>query len=93
MKSPTKFGKKGQALGGLSAAVIAIVVAIIVVSISAQVLGTIKSTQIVDSAEANVTDQGISALGTFADFFPVIVVLVILGIILAFFLTRRGGGV
>jgi type II secretory pathway component PulF len=59
-----------------------IVVAIIGVSIGAQVLGQIQASQTPDSAEANLTGQGISALSQFGDWWTVIVIVVVAVIVI-----------
>jgi hypothetical protein len=55
---------------------------VIILAVMAQVLGVVKGTQTVNSAEYNITGSGMESLQTFSDFNPVIVIFIILGIIL-----------
>ena len=82
-----KTTKKGLTqLAGLQYAAIAIVVLVIVVSIGAQILGQIQSTQSNTSTEYNVTGKGISAMSTFGDWFAIIVIVVIAVVIISLLL-------
>jgi hypothetical protein len=90
--------KKGQALGGLSNSAIAVLLLILVVAVGATVLQTIQGTQTLNAADYNITGQGLTALGTYGDFFTVIVVVVVFAVIIglfAFFAMRgtRGGAI
>lgn len=57
-------------------------VAVIGVSIIAQILGQIKSTQTANSAEYNLTGAGITAMGTWGNWFTIIITVVIAVIII-----------
>jgi hypothetical protein len=71
-----KMNKRGQGLGMLMPAALTLCVAIIAISIGAQVLGTVQDTQTADSAGYNVTDAGLDAVEDFSDWFTTIVVVV-----------------
>jgi len=73
-------------LNQLLPAALIIVVAIIGVSIGAQVLGQIAASQTVDSAEYNITTQGLEGLANFGDWWGVIVIVVIAVIVIALIL-------
>jgi len=57
-------------------------VAIVGISIVAQILGTIAGTQTALSAERNITDAGLTALGQWGDWFSIIVIVVIAVIVI-----------
>ena len=59
--------KKGMA--GLSAGAIALVVLIFVVTIGANLVSTVQSTQTSGSIAANVSGAGLTGLKTFGDYF------------------------
>ena len=59
-----------------------ILVAVIAISIGATVLAQIRGTQETDAADWNITTQGLDALGTFGDFFAVIVIVAVAAIII-----------
>ena len=88
--------KKGQALGGLSNSAIAVILLVLVVSVGATILQTIRGTQATNNYDYNITTTGLSALVTYSNFFSVIVVVVVFAVIIglfAFFAMRgRGGG-
>ena len=81
-------------LGDLTPAAMIVLVAIIAISIGAQVLGKIQDTQTSLTHEWNVTDAGLEALGDFADWFAIIVVVVIaaivIGLVMFFGRSTRG---
>jgi len=62
-----------------------IIVLIITVSIGAKVLMTLQGTQTSNYADYNVTGDGLTAIGTYSDFFVVIVVIGILSAIVLMF--------
>ena len=74
--------KKGQ-LDLLRVAGIALAVITIIVAVSSQVLGEIKSTQTSGTAEYNVTEKGIEAQTQLANFLKVIAVVVAAVVIIA----------
>ncbi len=86
--------QKGQALGGLSNSAIAVLLLILVVAVGATVLQTIRGTQTADAHDYNITTAGLTALGTYSDFFSVIVVVVVFAVIIGLFafFTLRGRG-
>jgi hypothetical protein len=59
-----------------------ILVAVIAISIGATVLTSIQGTQTVDASDYNITQAGLEALGTFGDFFPVIVIVAIAAVVI-----------
>jgi type II secretory pathway component PulF len=66
-------------------------VAIIGVSIVAQVLGQIKTSQTVSSAEYNITSKGLTALLQWGDWFSVIVIVVVAVIVIGLVMMLAGG--
>jgi hypothetical protein len=93
MKSK-QLRKKGQALGGLSNSAIAVLLLVLVVSVGATVLQTIRGTQTAGNHDYNITTAGLSSLNTYSDFFSVIVVVVVFAVIIGLFafFTLRGRG-
>jgi hypothetical protein len=89
-----KTKSKGQALGGLSNSAIAVIMLVLVVAVGATILQTIRGTQTAANYDYNVTTQGLSALGTYGNFFSVIVVVVVFAVIIGLFafFTMRGRG-
>jgi len=94
LQSKIKMSQKGQALGGLSNAAIAVILLVLVVTVGATVLQTVRGTQTAGNADFNITNDGLNSLGTFSDFFSVIVVVVVFAVIIGLFafLTLRGQG-
>ena len=78
----TKLSKKGVTLNQMLPAALVIGVAIIGISIVAQILGTIKITQTAATAEYNITDLGLDALLQWGDWFSIIVIVVIAVIVI-----------
>lgn len=81
-------------LNQLLPAALLIIVAVIGVSVGAQVLGQIQGSQDPNSAEYNITGKGLEALGQFGDWFGVIVIVVIavivIGLVLMLSVIRQG---
>lgn len=77
-------------IGDLTPIAMVILVAVIAISIGATVLVSIRTVQndVVDSFPANtspafnITNKGITALGTFSDFFQVIAVVAVAAIVI-----------
>jgi hypothetical protein len=86
--------KKGQALGGLSNSAIAVIMLVLVVAVGATVLQTVRDTQTENDSDYNISDTGLDAMSTYADFFNVIVVVVVFAVIIGLFalFTMRGRG-
>lgn len=59
-----------------------ILVAVIAISIGATVLTEVLGTQEKDSTAANITTAGLESLGTFGEFFPVIVIVAVAAIVI-----------
>tara|TARA_Y100000310_G_scaffold168654_1_gene168717 strand:- start:22 stop:312 length:291 start_codon:yes stop_codon:yes gene_type:complete len=80
--------KGGFNLNTLQTVALGLVVLTVVVSIGAEILGQLQATQTPAGAPANITGQGLTAMGSFGDWFGVIVVVsvavVILGLIMLF---------
>lgn len=70
------FGKKGITVQNLGSYALAFCVAVIIVSVSAQVLGQIRATQTSNSYEYNVTGEGLSGLETMGEWFPTIATII-----------------
>jgi len=84
MKSKQKLvlGKKGMAIGDILPAAMIIVVAVVGVSIGAQILGQIKDSQVAGSAEYNITDSGLKGISKFGDWWGIIVTVIIAVIVI-----------
>ena len=76
------MNKRGVSLNTMLPAALIIGVAIVGISIVAQILGTISATQTAESAEKNITDAGLAALGQWGDWFSIIVIVVIAVIVI-----------
>jgi len=83
--------RKGNALSTIGPVALTLVIAIFVVSMGATILGKLKDTQTSGTAEYNITDKGITGLGQFGDWWTVIVLAVILGIIVFVLYAYLGG--
>ena len=85
---------KGQALGGLSNSAIAVILLVLVVSVGATILQTVRGTQTAANYDYNVTTAGLASLITYSNFFSVIVVVVVFAVIIGLFafFTLRGRG-
>lgn len=77
--------KKG--IGGLSDSAIQFVVVAVTIGIGATILATIQATQTVNGFAYNASQQGLSALNTFATNLGTLALVVVFGVIL-FFLGR-----
>lgn len=77
------MNKKGTSLNAMLPVALIIGIAIIGISIVAQILGTIKGTQTAGTAEYNITDEGLTALLQWGDWFSIIVIVVIAVIVIA----------
>lgn len=69
-------------VGDLTPIAMVILVAIIAISIGATVLTSIQGTQTADAADYNITGKGLTALGTFSDFFQVIAVVAVAAVVI-----------
>ena len=76
------MNKRGVTLNTMLPAALIIGVAIVGISIVAQILGTIKGTQTSGTAEYNITGDGLTALGQWGDWFSIIVIVVIAVIVI-----------
>lgn len=76
------MNKKGFSLNQMLPAALVIGVAIVGISIVAQILGTIAGTQTADSVENNITDAGLTALAQWEDWFGIVVIVVIAVIVI-----------
>ena len=76
----------------MGAVALALVVAVIVTSIGAQILGQISTTQTANSYEKNVTTKGQDALKNLGDWLPtiglIVAAVVVIGIIVGAFAKR-----
>ena len=84
--------KKGYQTGDLLPLTIIFVVVAVAISLGAQVLNDIQSTQTINSTAYNATGYGLSSVNTFAKWLPtialVVVIAVIIGILIVY-LARR----
>lgn len=73
---------KGQTVSGLQGSALAIVVLVITVAIGATVLSEVRDTQTAAATDYNVTSAGLDALGTYGDWFEIIVIVIIAVVII-----------
>ena len=89
------LGRKGITVQDLGSYALAFAVAVIIVSVAAQVLGQIQTTQTSASYEYNVTEKGLSGMKTLGDWFPtiatIIAAVVIIVLIVSGFRPTVGG--
>ncbi len=80
---------KGITLGQFGSLALAFVVAAIVISLGAEILAQVLSTQTAATYEYNVTTQGLVGAETFGDWLPTIAVVVaaavVIGVIVNYF--------
>lgn len=81
---------KGQTVSSLAGGAIALVVLVVVIAVGAQILGTIQDTQTVNTTEHNTTAEGLKAMDEFANWFTIIVLVIIAVVIIGLLL--RGFG-
>lgn len=87
-----KFNKRGiGALQMLTGGAIAILIAIITVSIAIQVNDSIASSFTANSAARNAADAGTTGLAQFGEYWTAIVSVIILVVIVGLFAYFRGG--
>lgn len=91
MQTVMKTKSKGQ-IATMWMAALGLVVLAFVLAIGGNILTTLQSTQTAGTVAANVTGQGLSALGTFGSYLA-IVALVIVGSVVITILIRSFGGV
>jgi len=84
------MNKKGFSLNQMLPAALVIGVAVIGISIVAQILGTIAATQTADSVENNLTDAGLTALAQWGDWFGIIIIVVIAVIVIGILMLLKG---
>ena len=83
--------QKGLTLSSLQAAGLAMVVLVIVIAIGAQIVGEVRGTQTVNTTEYNVSDEGLGAMSEFADWFTIIVIVLIAVVIISLLVRGLGG--
>lgn len=88
------MNKKGQvSLGQMVPIVVTLAVAVLVTSLIAGVIGDVRAGQTANSAEANVSTQGLTGLSNLAAQFPnigtVIAIVVIIGLLVGAFAAFR----
>ena len=79
-------GKKGN-INDMVPFVLAFIVVVIVVALGGSILGTFQSTQVANSAAANVTAQGLLGISTFGSYLPVIAIVLVIAVIVGILLT------
>lgn len=96
MKLFKPLKKKGYQVGDLLPLAIVFVVVAVAISLGADVLDDIQSTQTTDSVAYNATGYGLTAMNTFAKWLPtialVVVIAVIIGILIVYLARRFAGG-
>lgn len=83
LKQKMKLNKRGMGINEILPAALIIVVAVVGVSIGAQILGQIKSSQTVNSAEYNITEKGLEGIAKFGDWWGIIVTVIIAVIVIS----------
>jgi len=87
------LGRKGYTVGDLAPLAIAFMILTIVVGVSALILGEMKNTT-TDPDAQTIISKGVDAMGTFADWFGILVIVVIaavvIGLVIGYF---RGKGI
>jgi hypothetical protein len=81
---------KGQ-LGGLPAAFVGIVVALLIAAFGALILSSVGATMTANSAEANITDTGITAISDMADLVAPLGVVLVAAVIIGVLMYSFGG--
>jgi hypothetical protein len=76
--------KKGQSVSGLTALAIAMVILVIIVAVGARILDTVQQAQTANSTADNLTKKGLLGLAEFGNWFTIIVLVGIAGVIIAF---------
>lgn len=83
--------QKGMTLSSLQGGGLAIVVLVIIIAIGAQILGQINATLTAGTTEKNITTAGLSAMGQFANWFTILVLVIIAVVIIALLIRGLGG--
>ena len=76
------IGKKGQ-LAGLPIAIISLVVTIIVFVLGLVIIQELRDTQTAGSEAYSAANESLIAVGSFADFIPIIVIAIAAGVVVA----------
>ena len=80
---------RGLTLSQFGSLALAFVVAGIVIAMTAEILGQVRSTQSADTYQYNVTSKGLEGAKTFGDWLPTIAVVVaaavVIGVIVNYF--------
>lgn len=82
---------KGQ-LGGLPAAFVGIVVALLIAAFGALILANVGATMTPDSAEANITAAGVTTISDMADLVAPLGVVLVAAVIIGVLMYSFGGG-
>ena len=83
--------KKGQ-LGGLPAAFVGIVVALLIAAFGALILSNVGDTMTPASAEANITAAGVTTISDMADLVAPLGVVLVAAVIIGVLMYSFGGG-
>ena len=83
--------KKGMTISSLQAAGLSLVVLAVIIGIGAQILGTIQGTQTENTTEYNTSRAGLLAMSEFANWFTIIVIVLIAVVIIALLVRGLGG--
>ena len=93
-----KLNKKGFTISDLAPIAVAFVIITVVVGMGVIILAEMNDTTTVNASTdaQSVMNKGIASMGTFADWFDILVIVVIaaviIGIILFYFGRKEGGG-
>lgn len=91
MRSILKSQKKGQ-LGGMSTAILALVVAAIFLVLGLVITQELRDTQTAGTEAFDAANQTVVGLGTFGDFWTIIVLAVVATVIIGLLVAGFGGG-
>lgn len=84
-------GKRFRGMVQLGDAAWQLGVAVILIVVILSILTTLQGTQSSGSEAYNTTRDSITAIGQFADWFPILVVIVVAAVVLGYLYVFRGG--
>ncbi len=91
MKKLSKLSKKGQ-IGGLASSILALVFAAVVLVFGLVISQELRDTQTAGTDAYDAANETLVGLGTFADFWEIIVLAVVISVVIGLLLTVFGRG-
>jgi type II secretory pathway component PulF len=82
---------RGTVISHIGPVALSVVVAVFIVAMGAQMLGQLQDTQTGNTTEYNVTQAGLEGLGMFGDWWGIIILAVIIGIVVGVLFQYLGG--